>query len=113
MAYIKVKGKTYGIHTGSRGGKYWIDDNGKKHYLSKKEETPKKVNITKKPEPILYTYYCNICRRSKDGEYVDDWNEWHNAYSEEEALEYWRDEYPNKDKYDLTITDWKKAKEDD
>lgn len=97
MAYIKVNGKNYGIHKGSRGGRYWIDDNGKKHYLKTpdKKKSPKENNSAKKvQEPklkryIAYFYEIDV----KTGERVDDFKEWTEAYSEEEAREYFEDEH--------------------
>lgn len=93
MAYIKVKGKTYGIHTGSRGGRYWIDNNGKKHYL--KSETPKRESkkIDKQPKemPKLRRWVGRF-RQDFEDDY-DDFSEWCEAYTKQEAIEEFEDRY--------------------
>ncbi len=35
--YTKKNGKKYSVYQGKRGGFYWIDENGKKHYIPKKK----------------------------------------------------------------------------
>lgn len=76
------------IKTGPRGGKYWIDDNGKKHYVtSKKTKRPKKV------EPKERVYICYFRQLDEDGEMVDDFKEWTKAYSEQEARAYFEHEH--------------------
>lgn len=104
MAYVKIKGKTYGIHTGSRGGRYWIDDNGKKHYLpqtSKQKEEPKKESPKKpiKEEPELKRW---IGRFTEDiGGDHDTFSEWCEAYTEYEAREEFKDRYRHNSKVEL------------
>lgn len=83
--------------TGPKGGQYWIDESGKKHYVKKK--TPKK-----KQEPLkMKRYTFNICVR-KNGEYYDDFNEWRDAYCDEGAMQKIREDYPNTTKYEIMIT---------
>ena len=76
------------ILTGPRGGKYWIDDNGKKHYV-----TSKKTTKTSKKEPKESTYICYFRQLDEDGEVVDDFKEWTTAYSEQEARAYFEHEH--------------------
>lgn len=76
------------IKTGPRGGKYWIDDNGKKHYV-----TSKKTKRSKKVEPKERVYICYFRQLDEDGEMVDDFKEWTKAYSEQEARAYFEHEH--------------------
>lgn len=80
------------ILTGPRGGKYWLDENGKKHYVTSKKTTKKKAS---KKEPQERTYICYFRQLDEDGEIVDDFKEWTKAYDIEEARahfehEHWR-----------------------
>lgn len=75
------------IKTGPRGGKYWIDESGKKHYLSNKD---KKISKT---SPKEKTYICYFIQRDENGEMVDDFKEWTKAYSEREAREYFEHDH--------------------
>lgn len=106
MAYIKVKGKTYGIHTGSRGGRYWIDDDGKKHYLksdaskSKKEEPKKEIKKEVKKEVPKLRRWVGRFTEEVDGDH-DGFSEWCEAYTKEEAEEYFRDNYRHNPKVEL------------
>lgn len=92
MAYVKINGRTYGIHTGSRGGRYWVDDNGKKHYLpqtSKQKEESKREAKKVTESPKLKKW---IGRFTEDiGGDHDTFSEWCEAYTREEAEEYFRD----------------------
>lgn len=78
------------ILTGPRGGKYWLDENGKKHYVISKKTTKKK---TSKKEPKESTYICYFIQRDENGEMVDDFKEWTKAYSEQEARDYFEHEH--------------------
>lgn len=101
MAYIKVKGKTYGIHMGSRGGRYWIDDNGKKHYIKSETSKQESNKIDKQPKeiPKLKRW---IGRFSEDiGGDHDGFSEWCEAYIEQEAIEEFKDRYRHNPKVEL------------
>ena len=58
----------------------------------------KKVNRN-----TLKRYTFNICVR-KNGEYYDDFNEWRDGYSEQEAIDRLREDYPDTRKYEITVT---------
>lgn len=104
MAYIKVKGKTYGIHTGSRGGRYWIDDNGKKHYLKSETSKPKKEESKKEVKKVTELPKLKrwIGRFTEDiGGDHDGFSEWCEAYTESEAREEFKDRYRHNSKVEL------------
>lgn len=95
----KYKGKEYEVQTGAKGGQFFVDDTGKKHYL--KSATPKKTTKKKSTEAIkkevestdfIKRYVCYYSRY-KDGEMVDDFKEWTDAKSYNEAKEYFENEY--------------------
>lgn len=92
------KEKEYEVLVGARGGKYFIDDKGKKHYLKSDNPKPRKKKEEKKPvverKLMDYTVWINV--RNDDYELINDFKEWTPAYSEEEALEYFRDEHPDR-----------------
>ena len=94
------------ILTGARGGKYWIDENNVKHYVSQQGPVAKpKKNVNRLPSPaeqrkvtkrksigryIGYFYVLN-----EDGRRVDDFKEWVYADSIEDArrqfkVDHWR-----------------------
>lgn len=101
MAYIKVKGKTYGIHMGSRGGRYWIDDNGKKHYIKSETSKRESKKIDKQPKdiPKLKRW---IGRFSEDiGRDHDGFSEWCEAYTKQEAIEEFKDRHRHNPKVEL------------
>lgn len=79
-------------YTGSRGGKYWLDDKGKKHYVSQKKKavtkTPTVKQVNTRKTYIGYYYVLD-----SDGYRVDDFKEWCDAYSAQEAEEEFRDRY--------------------
>ena len=95
----KYKGKEYEVQTGPRGGHYIINDEGKKISVKVKIESTKKksINSIKQQEeaPKLKKYICYYEKRDKNGELVDDFKEWTNAYSYDEAKRYFKDEYSN------------------
>ena len=82
--------------TGPKGGQYWIDESGKKHYVKAK----KNKNI----KPLKMKRYTACITVYKNGEYYDDFNEWRDAYCKEGAIEKFREDYPNPRKYDIMIT---------
>ena len=85
------------LKTGPKGGQYWEDESGKKHYVRQK--------ISKKPaEPLKMKRYTACITVYKNGEYYDDFNEWRDAYCKEGAIQKFRDDYPNVSKYDIMIT---------
>jgi hypothetical protein len=84
---MMYKGKDYPIQVGAKGGKFFIDDSGKKHYI--KENSPKKKKEEKKPHRYICYYYI-----VKDGERIDDYKEWCTAYSYMEAEQYFKREHP-------------------
>lgn len=92
MTYT-YKGKEYTVQEGAKGGKYFIDDAGKKHYLKNENAKPR----AKKPEPVvlptLKGYTAWFEQYDPDTQSVDDFKEWHNAYSKQEAIDYWNHEY--------------------
>lgn len=101
MAYIKVKGKNYGIHMGSRGGRYWIDDNGKKHYIKSETSKRESKKIDKQPKeiPKLKRW---IGRFSEDiGGDHDGFSEWCEAYTKQEAIEEFKDRHRHNPKVEL------------
>lgn len=83
--------------TGPKGGQYWIDESGKKHYVKKSKKD-------RKIEPLKMKRYTACITVYKNGEYYDDFNEWRDAYCKEGAIEKFREDYPNPKKYTITIT---------
>lgn len=81
--------KTFKILTGPRGGQYYIDETGKKHYVKKSaiKKSPSKYKVQKPAkftEPKLKRYVCYYAQYEND-EMVDDFKEWCDAYSVNEA----------------------------
>lgn len=66
------------IITGPKGGKYWLDDKGKKHYVKKSEVTSKKKKEVESPRRYTFRMYTEY--DPEDGSWV-----WTEATSEEEA----------------------------
>lgn len=104
----KYKGKEYEVQTGPRGGLFFIDDNGKRHSV-KSDKPKKKVTKEKKSEkvdpskkvlpqitPKLKRYVCYYEKRNEKDELVDDFKEWCDAYSYEEAEREFKDRYSDK-----------------
>ena len=75
--------------TGPRGGTYWLDDKGVKHYVKGKKETPK----PKVKTPEVKTYICYYKVVDENGYYVDDFKEWCKATSKLDAETEFRDRY--------------------
>lgn len=48
-------------------------------------------------------YSANIIKRDKEGEYVDDFNEWRYATSVEDALRRFKEDYPSP-WYEIIVT---------
>jgi len=91
------------ILTGARGGKYWLDENNVKHYVSQQGPVAKpKKNVNRLPSPaeqrkvvkkspgryIGYFYVLN-----EMGYRVDDFKEWTYADSVEDAKRQFEDDH--------------------
>lgn len=116
---------------GPRGGFYWLDENGAKHYVSGKAKkaakaaksgktnsknvkpvikpvTPKPSPVTPKPvtpkpSPVKKCYTGWFDVYDEDGEQIDDFKEWTIAESWEEALRNFRHDYPDTQRYQITL----------
>jgi len=68
---------------------------------------PKEVKKTviHKPveEPKKNRYICYYEERSEDGELLDDFKEWCDAYSEDEAREYFKDNYSHNPRVEISM----------
>ena len=78
---------------GPRGGTYWIDDNGKKHYVKDKKVVTSTKKSTKKEQ--VSKYYCYYNQYNENGELVDDFKEWCSATSLNEARTEFKNRYWN------------------
>ena len=81
-----MKDKT--LFKGPRGGTYWIDDNGKKHYVKGKQAI-----LTKEEKVKLKTYICYYNVYNKEGELIDDFKEWTKETSKLDAEIEFRNRY--------------------
>lgn len=104
---------------GPRGGFYWLDENGAKHYVSGKAKKAAKAaksgktnsknvkpvvkTVTPKPSPIKKCYTGWFDVYNEDGEQIDDFKEWTIAESWEEALRNFRHDYPDTQRYQITL----------
>lgn len=84
------------ILTGARGGKYWLDENNVKHYVSQQGPVAKpKKNVNRLPSPteqrkamkkdVRCRYIGYFYELDEIGRRVDDFKEWCYASSTEEA----------------------------
>lgn len=85
---IEVKGTTYTLYEGSKGGHYYLNANKRKVYV---KDTPKKVE-PKKTEPKKHRYIAYF-EQVEDGCMVDDFKEWCDAYSVAEARDIFENRY--------------------
>lgn len=95
------------ILTGARGGQYWIDEKGKKHYISQQGPVAKpKTSVNRLPAPIsqrrlnkttnkdLTTYICYYLQRNPNtGDIMDNFKEWCKARNIDEARKEFEDRY--------------------
>ena len=81
-----MKDKT--LFKGPRGGTYWLDDEGKKHYVKGKQAIVKKED-----KPKMKTYICYYNVLDKDGYYIDDFKEWCKETSKHDAEIEFRNRY--------------------
>ena len=81
-----MKDKT--LFKGPRGGTYWLDDKGKKHYVQGKQAIVKKED-----KPKMKTYICYYNVYNKEGELVDDFKEWCKETSKHDAEIEFRNRY--------------------
>lgn len=87
--------------TGPKGGNYWIDENGKKHYVPKKKSNKvntlsSNINNNQKSSTKLSKMKCYIGyfkQLDESGETIDDFKEWVNASSKELATIYLKQRY--------------------
>ena len=97
---------------GPRGGFYWLDENGAKHYISgkaKKVAKATKSGKTKNVKPAVkpsvvkrrYTGWFNVY--NENGELIDDFKEWTDAISWDEALRKFRHDYPDTKRYEIIL----------
>ena len=97
---------------GPRGGFYWLDENGAKHYISGKAKKvakaaksgkTKNVKPTVKPSVVKrrYTGWFNVY--NENGELIDDFKEWTVAASWDEALRIFRHGYPDTKRYEIIL----------
>ena len=97
---------------GPRGGFYWLDENGAKHYISgkaKKAAKAAKSGKTKNVKPAVkpsivkrrYTGWFNVY--NENGELIDDFKEWTDATSWDEALRKFRHDYPDTKRYEIIL----------
>ena len=97
---------------GPRGGFYWLDENGAKHYISgkaKKVAKAAKSGKTKNVKPAIkpsvvkrrYTGWFNVY--NENGELIDDFKEWTVAASWDEALRIFRHGYPDTKRYEIIL----------
>ena len=104
---------------GPRGGFYWLDENGAKHYVSGKAKKVAKAaksgktntkNIKPAVKPVTpkllvvkrrYTGWFNVY--NEDGELIDDFKEWTDATSWDEALRKFRHDYPDTKRYEIIL----------
>ena len=97
---------------GPRGGFYWLDENGVKHYISgkaKKVAKAAKSGKTKNVKPAVklsvvkrrYTGWFNVY--NENGELIDDFKEWTDAISWDEALRKFRHDYPDTKRYEIIL----------
>ena len=97
---------------GPRGGFYWLDENGAKHYISgkaKKVAKAAKSGKTKNVKPAVkpsvvkrrYTGWFNVY--NENGELIDDFKEWTVAASWDEALRIFRHDYPDTKRYEIIL----------
>ena len=97
---------------GPRGGLYWLDENGAKHYISgkaKKVAKAAKSGKTKNVKPAVkpsvvkrrYTGWFNVY--NENGELIDDFKEWTVAASWDEALRIFRHGYPDTKRYEIIL----------
>ena len=93
MITHKYKGKEYQVQTGAKGGQFFIDDAGKKHYLKSTTSVKKKVEKKKVAEETCKRYICYYVERDDNGEMIDDFKEYTDAYSYDEAKDYFENEY--------------------
>lgn len=97
----------YAIEKGPRGGQYYIDNTGKKHYIKRTNKKFIEVKETKKEENSSCEtnnekYIGRFSVYNEKDELVDDFKEWTWASSESEALAEFRRRYPNI--IDITVT---------
>lgn len=98
----------YAIEKGPRGGQYYIDNTGKKHYIKRTNKKFIEVKETTKEDnsPSCETnnekYIGRFSVYNEKDELVDDFKEWTWASSEAEALAEFRRRYPNI--IDITVT---------
>ena len=76
------------LFKGPRGGTYWLDDEGKKHYVKGKQ-----VIVKKEDKPKMRTYICYYNVYNKEGELVDDFKEWCKETSKHDAEIEFRNRY--------------------
>lgn len=76
------------LFKGPRGGTYWLDDEGKKHYVKGKQAIVKKEDKSK-----MKTYICYYNVYNKEGELVDDFKEWCKETSKHDAEIEFRNRY--------------------
>lgn len=100
MATHKYKGKEYDIQTGKKGGQFFIDDEGKKHYLKsatptvkKKKKSTEAIKKEVESKDFLKRYICYYRKVDDDGEMIDDFKEWTDANSYDEAQRHFENEY--------------------
>jgi hypothetical protein len=111
-----MKTMKFKVEKGPRGGQFYIDETGKKHYIKKttkkyvertvltsantiNEKVKKTVPVQ---QPIVKRYTANyVVRDPESQEMIDDFNEWCDAYSKEEAMSEFKKRYPKID--DITI----------
>ena len=97
----------YAIEKGPRGGQYYIDNTGKKHYIKRTNKKFIEVKEAKKEDnPSCETcnekYIGRFSVYNEKDELVDDFKEWTWASSEAEALAEFHKRYPNI--VDITVT---------
>ena len=92
------------ILTGARGGKYWLDENNVKHYVSQQGPVAKpKKNVNRLPSPAEQR---KVTKRKSPGRYIgyfyvlneighriDDFKEWVYADSVEDARQQFEDDH--------------------
>lgn len=107
MEYTDKKGVKHTCVKGPRGGYYYIDDNGKKKYIkdTKPTKTKSSGNFSFKkeeaPKPKHYTAWIDV--RDENGELVDDYKLWCNAFSEDEARTHFEGEIGSNDTITMII----------
>lgn len=109
MATHKYKGVEYEIQQGKRGGSFFIDGDGKKHYLkgtsTSKTTTKRSIDPIKKQEekPVLKRYIGYYRKVDENGEMIDDFSEWCDAYSYDEAKREFEDRYSYTDRINIDL----------